>query len=238
MTKVSEEIEIDPKLKRYLHALSSVCLTQKRLAYYLAIHDYHRLRDMFLRDRLHHRWDTNDAAKTQERLSWLLNHGRRSEFDQHRHRLTALSAANRVNYIESLKKGDIETARQLVVYTNMIRLPHAGIAAFDYAWSLIICKVGADQSYLPKAEALDRMLEIAKHIQFAYSSWEEFFYAYACGNQYDEAGSSKNTSKETEAHILKLLTGKYSPIHEFEWKFDMTPYLPAPQVENQPSFSN
>ncbi|GAB1529893.1 MULTISPECIES: DUF1266 domain-containing protein [Brevibacillus] len=239
MTKEAEnEKEIDPKLSRYLHALSSVCLNQKRLAYYLAIHEYNRLRDTFLRLRIDNRWDTGDATKTKERLTWFLEHGQRTEFDRHRHVLSTLSDANRSNYIASLKKGDLESARQLVVYAYMNRLPHAGIAAFDYAWYLIICKAGAQQSYLPKAEAVEGMLDVAKRIQLAYSSWEEYLFAYACGNLYDEAGASKNTRKATEAHILKLLTGKYSPIREFDWKFDLTPYLPSPHAESLPAFSS
>ncbi|MED1783589.1 DUF1266 domain-containing protein [Brevibacillus fortis] len=239
MTKEAEdEKEIDPKVSRYLHALSSVCLPQKQLSYYLAIHDYHRLRDTFLRLRIDNRWDTGDTAKTKERLTWFLEHGRRAEFDQHRYVLSALSAANRSNYIASFKKGDMESARQLIVYSYMNRLPHDGIAAFDYAWFLIICKAGAQQSYLPKADAVESMLKVAKRIQLAYSSWEEYLFAYACGNLYDEAGGAKNTSKATEVHILKLLTGKYSPIREFDWKFDLTPFMPSTQVASTPSFSS
>lgn len=236
MTK-EQVIEIDPTLDRYFHALSSVCLNQ-RLAYYMAVHDYKRLRDTLMQSRIHDRWDTDDKTKMEERLNWFLTQGRRADFDRDRYHLATLGSTNRTKYMESLKRGELRTTRLWIVNTYANRLPAAGIAAFDYAWYLIICRAAMGDSQSSNAVALERMLLIAQRIQQSYSSWEEYFLAYACGNQYDEIGSKKSTSTATEAHIFKLLTGKYSPIRQFDWDFDLNAYQAAPTESHTTSFGS
>ncbi|UKS26652.1 DUF1266 domain-containing protein [Paenibacillus sp. HWE-109] len=209
----------------YMRALTAVCL-KGRLAYYFTMYKYGFLRDSILAkkrltNRLSEEWQIHNAQGLKSKLGWLLQEGNRQSYLDIRHRLSALSETDRMDYVQSLPKKQKETIRISIVNYYCRKLPEDGIAAYDYAQYLYLCRVGITLRYLTKQEGLNRMQHVAQLIQQSYSGWEEYVAAYVAGSQFDAAETSPTYVQTNQALIKKWFAAKNSPFRQLEWQMDL-----------------
>ncbi|NEW09903.1 DUF1266 domain-containing protein [Paenibacillus sp. SYP-B3998] len=213
------------KLKLYMRSLSAVCL-KGNLAYYFTLYAYGGLREKFVGRRLitstlEEGWRIGDAQSLKHNLGWLLEGGSRHEFNKMRYLLSALSDADRVKYIESQSKENESYAKLCIVNYYMNKLPADGIAAFDYAWYIYLCRAGRTLGYLSEHESQQRMIYVAQRIQQSYSGWNEYIAAYVCGGQFVAKDNTFAFAKKNEAYLTKLFAAERSPLRQLDWDMQL-----------------
>ena len=211
-------------LHLYIRSLSAVCL-KGHLAYYFTLNKYGGIRESIfarkmLSNRLRKDWQIENEQVLKSKLSWLLNEGRRQEFNETRYHLLALSELDRNDYLKTLPQKSKDTSKIRIVNTFMRTLPTGGIAAFDFAQYIYLCRVGNTLRYLTNQEAQKRMINVARLIQQSYSGWNEYVTAYAAGSQFAAADTSSYV-RNNNAFIIKLFAAEDSPLRKVDWHMDL-----------------
>jgi hypothetical protein len=208
------------KVKLYLQALSSPCMDDQ-LAFYFTLHEFGKIktefRKKFIYKKLKELKIYNDHA-LKYKLSWLMNEGNRTEFKKMQSYLSALSEPNRKSFIHSLSKENNDHLKWNIVDYYLKKLPAEGIAAFDYAWYIYLCRAGMATGFLDEKEARSFMMKAAKLAQQSYSGWESYIAAYVCGSQFVSSDKRLDFTKQNHVYFSKLFAARRSPIRQIDWK--------------------
>lgn len=163
------------------------------------------------------KWDIEDAADLRNTINWLITQGRREEFDQLRNELTPLSEKTRNKYI----KDHPNYGKLYLANYGLKILPHSGIAAYDTAWSIYLCRVGKALGLLSKHEASEFMFKAAKLAQQSYDDWNEFFNAFHLGSYFGSIDLEVSSNNKYNFLLsLSLISHKKSPLNKIPWKND------------------
>lgn len=200
-------------LKRYMQALSSVCFSGVT-AYYFAINGVSRRHEQ---RKILEQWGIQDAKTMKEQLNWLLEEGRRAQYNKIRNYLTTLSEAERQIYIASLPENSELTVETQVVNHFLRRLPEAGIAAVDYAWCAYLCQGGNRIGHLQYDEYTEYMLRLAQQAQHSYTGWDAYIIAFAAGVQFVDHQAATTYVNRSKELFNKLLYSRYSPMRRIDW---------------------
>lgn len=205
------------RIHRYLYALTAVCFSGK-FAYYYAINQRYGFKKREMRKTLE-QWEVSDHESMKQVLDWLIDAGRKEEFSQLQNQLNIFSEDNRQPGIHSLPD-DGELKKQ-AAFTNKYfrRVSPQNIAAFDYAFCIVLSRFGWKVGYLDSEEAYDYMLKAARLAQSSYSSWLEYITAYTIGVQFVDSAQLKNPQyiRVQEPAIIKLLSSRHSPFQKVKW---------------------
>lgn len=179
-----EKIKAKKQLKSYYRCISSLCVGNDFHATYLLEYEFSFINNTimgrkFLKKELK-KWDIENATDLKNTIDWLITEGRREEYNQLRNELTPLSEKTRKQYIE----GHPNYVKLYLANFGLKFLPHSGIAAYDAAWSIYLCRVGKALGLLSRREASEFMLRAAKLLQQSYESWNDFFNAFHLGSYF------------------------------------------------------
>lgn len=207
------------KVKLYLQALSSPCMDDQ-LAYYFTLHEFGKIKTEIGKKfykKLKELNIYNDHA-LKYKLAWLMNEGNRTEFKKMQSYLSALSEQNRKSFLLSLSRENDDHSKWLIVNYYLKKLSGDGIAAFDYAWYIYLCRAGVAAGFMDKKEAQSFMMKAAKLAQQSYSGWESYITAYVCGSQFVSSDETFDFPKQNHAYFSKLFAARRSPIRQIDWK--------------------
>lgn len=204
------------KIERYLFGLASVCYSGS-FAYFVSIKQKKALKKKDA-EKLLKGWNVHDAEDVRNLLHWLLDCGRRHDFNQIKKELLFLSEEERRVYIDGAdneeKKADIR-----LVNAYMNRLPAATIAAYDYSFCILISYGGLILHFLSPEEAHGFQLKAAKRAQEEYKSWQEYIAAFAVGAQfnYKHPNDEIEFMKQYEPTMTRLIASRRSPLRKLKW---------------------
>jgi hypothetical protein len=164
-------------------------------------------------------WDVHDSESLKQVLDWLLDKGRRYEFNQIRNYLHSIPEDDRHTYIESLPNETEEKYKTTLTNYYFRRLPAEGIAAFDYAFCILLSDHGKKLGYLNKEESWDYKVKAAGLAQKSYSSWFEYTNGFHVGVLFmgNDQASADSYVKEQQPITIKLIASRHSPFQQVKW---------------------
>ena len=208
------------RVERYFHAMGSFCYAGN-FAYHSAVNSRMKISSSHAR-RLLKEWSIEDKESMNKVIGWLLNEGRRSEFDHIQQQLRFLKPENRYQLAASVHapeaKHKIKIAHQ---YLN--RLPAGSIAAMDYSFCVILCRYGEQVGFMGAVDSLYARTEAATKAQNTYGNWTEYAAACVAGLHFN-AGSEENIQsvmREQQSFITKLLVSDQSPVQNVDWNIQL-----------------
>ena len=212
------------KVKLFYQALSSPCMDDQ-LAYYFTLHEFGKIKTEFRKKFIYKKLKKlniyNDHA-LKYKLSWLMNEGHRTEFKKMHSYLSALPEPNRKSFLQSLSKENGDYSKWNIVNYYLKKLPADGIAAFDYAWYIYLCRTGVAVGFIDNLEAERFMTKAARLAQQSYSGWESYFIAYVCGSQFASSNAAFDFTQKNHAYHSKLFAARRSPIHQIDWNIQLS----------------
>ncbi|WP_438447056.1 DUF1266 domain-containing protein [Gorillibacterium sp. sgz5001074] len=196
-------------LQRYIDELASVCM-----------HDNLIFRHLYKKKEaapIVLQWNIRDTDSLTHRLDWLLNVGYQSEYERTRQFLSTFTSQNRRSYVLSLSDEDIRYSRLSVTERTWGRLPKNRIAAFDYAWCIVLATAGHTLDILNEYSLEGYVNQAALKAQSDYSSWEEYLFAYSVGAEFSGRFHKAHFARKNEAHFLQLLHAWQQRINRVNW---------------------
>ena len=119
-------------------------------------------------------------------------------------------------YICSISDPRLKSKTALAAKTLFL-LPHTGIRAFPIARAIYFIRccvlLGSEHPY----SAMTKIMEIARYAQTLYSSWEEFFTAYAIGEQFVSETPDAALTDDRLNELRQLMTSPQSAARYFPW---------------------
>lgn len=149
--------------------------------------------------------------------AWILNFRFTSQYNDMRlHMMAAPKGPD--SYIQSLS--DPRQRKQaFLVAKTLFLLPAGGIQAFNIARAIYYIRccllLGNDH---PRT-AMAKIMEIARNAQQLYDSWEEYFAAFAVGEQFVSENPDANLSDLRLKELTQFMTSKQSAARYFPWSF-------------------
>ena len=113
-----------------------------------------------------------------------------------------------------------ENVNSLMKYGHRSEYENKGkegdIGAWDYSRAMSLLSSGYVCAYISKQEALDRSLEIAKVIQSAYTSWDDFMNSYLKGYEYWSSHTPKGRWQ-----IYENLRKQKNSLYNIPWNLEL-----------------
>ncbi|WP_050182035.1 DUF1266 domain-containing protein [Domibacillus robiginosus] len=204
------------RVDRYFHTMGSFCYAGK-FAYYSAVNRRLRISSSHAR-RMLKEWSIEDKESMTKVIRWLLDEGRRSEFDRIQHQLRFLEPEKRHQLADSTR--DPETKHKInIAHRYLNRLPAGTVAAIDYGFCVILCQYGERVGFMERVDSLNARAEAATKAQSTYANWAEYAAACLAGIHFI-SGSEENIQKgleEQRTYITKLLVSDQSPVQSVDW---------------------
>ncbi len=209
----------------FFRCLSSFCnLTW--FNQYFTVYEFTFVGDRLLRKKslkkILSKWNVSNQDELEKQIRWFLEVGLRQEFNQVRNQLTPLTEKARTQYIQSLDKDHPDYPKLFLTNRGLHTLTEAGIAAFDWAWSIYLCRVGRRLGYLSNNQVREWMIQAAKCSQRDYLDWNEFMTAFHLGYYFKEEDTEHNNQgKYGLSEMFNTLVDKKSPFLKIEWENDL-----------------
>lgn len=165
-------------------------------------------------------WDIETREHLLEQLEWLQHGGHRDAWEKHFRDYGRMSEKEVDARIERIEDEE-DRVQWKTLWKNASRAAKSegGVLAWDHARYVALCRWGYAAGYLSQEEAWKRMDGIAKELQKAYTSWEEFGEAYCIGYDCWRPGKGEETEKAFE----RLKTSETSPWKTTPWKQKLVP---------------
>ena len=176
-------------------------------------------------------WDIKKSADLEQQLEWVATIGHRGDYMkrfQDMAKLNENELENRLKRIET--SDDREVMRAIWKNAKRALKPKGGVSSWDYTRFVSLCRWGYAVGYLTEAAAWKHLDRIAKDIQKAYASWEDFGEGFCIARECFRPGDNADTLAAYE----KLKTDKNSPWKLTPWnqklvKLDKPEKLPEPK---------
>ncbi|MCP3762758.1 DUF1266 domain-containing protein [Domibacillus sp. A3M-37] len=93
----------------------------------------------------------------------------------------------------------------------------------DYAFCVLLCTQAERASFIGSVDALYLKTEAANKAQKEYTSWPEYTAAFLAGIQFTKGTDKafRESMKDKEAFIVKLLASDHSPLQKVGWNTDL-----------------
>ena len=196
-------------VRRYLDEMMSVCLHSTLT--------FNALYKKKTAAALLRQWEINDTDSIYRKLKWLLEEGYRSEFEHARRYLSTFSESERRSLAPTLTEGDMRLRKLSIAERYGRQLPSDGIAAFDYAWCILLTSVASDFKWIDPELGLSYAIQAASGAQSAYSSWEEYVLGYSVGAEFSGRFQEADFGSKNEAFLMDLLQTWQSPGNRLDW---------------------
>lgn len=106
---------------------------------------------------------------------------------------------------------------------NWNRFGGRTILAWDLGRVIALCRWGYNVGFLTEQEAWEKIMNLARKLQSAYQSWEEFGYDYYMGRVFWASGFGDDVNYLVQTDKLyKDLTGDNGYWRNFEWTMDLS----------------
>lgn len=124
------------------------------------------------------------------------------------------------SFIKSLSD-DRQRKQAKLVANTLFLLPPAGIHAWNIARAVYYIRCSLLLGKEKQQTAMSQVWEIAKYTQRLYDSWEEYFTAYAVGEQFASENPDARISELRLKELSDLITSDKSAARYFPWDFQL-----------------
>ncbi len=162
-------------------------------------------------------WEIDDSNSIYRKVKWLLDEGYRSEFEHARHYLSVFSEAERMFLVPSPTEDNVRLRKLSIADGYGRQLPADGIAAFDYAWCILLTTVASAFKWIDPELAFAYATQAASGAQSAYSGWEEYAFGYAAGAEFSGRFHEVDFAKKNDAFFMQLLQTWRLPVNRLDW---------------------
>ena len=198
------------------------------------------------------KWGIKNATDYGNTLRFLLEEGTRQEYNRVSLELTSLPFGVRKNMWEHIERsvpleeeqkndGILAGAFNYIIYEKLLNthsyyaqlyitnhglhsVPKGGIAAFDVAWCIYLCRIGRGLGYLTEELAMKFMKEAVQLAMKSYSNWHDYFQGYTVGCSFNrtietyQALIKKGHTADSRDYISDIFSRYSSPLYKFPWR--------------------
>lgn len=175
-------------------------------------------------------WDIKTPDDLLTQLEWLKGDGHRKEFTRRFKEVAKLSEKDLEKAVAKLKE-ETERTNARVEWKNAKRVLalKGGVAAWDHARAIALCRWGYAAGLMSEEELWKRVEPIAKELQTLYASWQELNEAFLIGREAWHPGENA----ETLAAYEKLAKSDPSPFQSTPWNTKLGK-LDKPEKRKEP----
>ncbi len=175
---------------------------------------------------LENTWDVTDRQSAEQTLNWLLEEGHRVSFTEEMDSLASIGLADvpaqeRAETILANFDLDEEQAERYAEWFSLYEQYDTDTAAgWDYSRAMTLLSFYYLTGLYTEEEALDQSLEMAKTIQSAFDSWDDFMESYFVGYEYAmeaESGDRREIYEQLKASPDNPFTLDWNTTLEKSW---------------------
>ncbi|MCI8615814.1 MAG: DUF1266 domain-containing protein [Lachnospiraceae bacterium] len=163
-------------------------------------------------------WEVTDKASADENMEWLLTEGHRTSFLEDMAYIGESGVGDvpkeeRVDFLLENFYIDVEEAENYDIwYSCYEKYGENALAAWDYSRAMSLLGNYYLAGFYTETEALDKSLEVARVIQEAFDSWDDFMENYFVGYEYWAEESS-----EERRGIYEDIKAEADSPYDIEW---------------------
>jgi hypothetical protein len=159
-------------------------------------------------------WDINSREDLLKQLTWIINSGHRTEFDQMNQVATSGAAAAIRAKLSPSDVRDFDE-RLKIVQDYGASFGIKSLLGWDYCRYIGLCRWGTLCGYLTPDEAWTKIMPVAQLLQNSFSSWSDLGTNYLVGRHFWQPHSNLQPSFEKNYQLL--LSDPKSPWVTIAW---------------------
>lgn len=169
-------------------------------------------------------WGVNSRHDLLDTLDSLECGGHRRAYDEWLTHLEQLPPEERgkARRFAALQGGTISNRMAIVAATRK-KLTRTGLAGWDFARYIAVCRWGVHAGYLTEEEAWSRIMPVARLLQKTFTSWQELAENYELGRRFWSLRQTQKDGEQLNKDVQNLLLGQFSPWARLKWETDLLP---------------
>ncbi|MGA2916737.1 MAG: DUF1266 domain-containing protein [Sedimentisphaerales bacterium] len=164
-------------------------------------------------------WGVTDRKSLLESLKWLEEGGHSADFEELAVSLNAPEMIGptlvRAEFEDKLKTNEELRGKVAVVSRYYEKLGDKSLQGWDGTRYICLCRWGFICGYITEAEAWEKIMPAARHLQQTFNSWEELCKNYLIGREYWSPNDEDHYIYEDT--YVRLLEMPESPCKKLPW---------------------